>query len=108
MAVHVALLLGLLVAGTSGFVPASPVAGLSRKGRLGAVPRPAPRTGSLSLRAAEMSAVEKERAMAAPVERVYSIADQAARFERAKGIFLPAVFSVPPCSLSFARSHHTP
>ena len=108
MVLYAALLLGLLVAGTSGFVPASPVAGLSRKGHLGAVLRPALRTGSLSLRAAEMSAVEKERTMAAPAERVYSIADQAARFERAKGIFLPAVFSIPPSSLSFARSRRTP
>ncbi|KAJ1470364.1 hypothetical protein T484DRAFT_1847991, partial [Baffinella frigidus] len=82
MGVHVALLFGLLlVAGTSGFVPSSPVAGLFRKGRLGTVPRPALRSGSLSLRAAD---VEKERAMAPPSERIYSIADQVARFERAK------------------------
>ena len=80
MAAHLALLLSLLlVAGAAGFVPA---AGLLRKnGRIGSVARPVLRGGGLSLRA---SAAEKERTAAPPSERVYSIADQVARFERAK------------------------
>ena len=80
MAAQLALVLSLLlVAGAAGFAPA---AGLLRKnGRIGSVARPVLRGGGLSLRA---SAAEKERTAAPPSERVYSIADQVARFERAK------------------------